>query len=211
MQIIQSDEAESATRSVASQSVKVYKEFRGLEKHLDVGRHLIKLERESDYDSIMAKWADTCKTVTGDYVQGEVAGAPVVTESPSLLADNPSLEEGWAMKKSKKSIRFSERVRSYLQETFFQGEETGVKANPADIACKMRSQRSSNGDKLFSKEEWLSTHQVARYFSMLSALNKSGVLKRNVNASQEEEEDLDYISEVEAMETRFQIRRELEL
>ena len=135
-----------------------------------------------------------------------------MTESPSVSADNPSLEEGWAMKKSKKSIRFSERVRSYLQETFFQGEETGVKANPADIACKMRSQRSSNGDKLFFlKEEWLSTHQVARYFSMLSALNKSGVLKRNVNASQKEEEDLDYISEVEAMETRFQIRRELEL
>ena len=140
--IIQSGEAESATRSVASQSVKVYKEFRGLEKHLDVGRHLNKLERGK-------KWADTCKTVTGDYVQGEVAGAPVVTESSSVLADNPSLEEGWAMKKSKKSIRFSERVRSYLQETFFQGEETGVKANPADIACKMRSQRSSNGVKLF--------------------------------------------------------------
>ena len=210
VQIIQSDEAESATRSVASQSVKVYKEFRGLEKHLDVGRHLIKLERESDYDSIIAKWAETCKTVTGDYVQGEVGGAASVTESPSVSADNPSLEEGWAMKKSKKSIRFSERVRSYLQETFFQGEETGIKANPADIACKMRSQRSSNGDKLFSTEEWLSTHQVARYFSRLSALNKSGVLKRNVSASQEEEEDLDYISEVEAMETRFQIRRELE-
>ena len=44
VQIIQSDEAESATRSVASYScpeqgcVKVYKEFKGLEKHLDVGR-----------------------------------------------------------------------------------------------------------------------------------------------------------------------------
>ena len=218
VQIIQSDEAESATRSVASYSfpeqgcIKVYKEFKGLGKHRDIGRHLIKLERESDYDSIIAKWAETCKTVTGDYVQGEVGGAPSVTESPSVSADNPSLEEGWAMKKSKKSIRFSERVRSYLQETFFQGEETGIKANPADIACKMiLCQRSSNGDKLFLKEEWLSTHQVARYFSRLSALNKSGVLKRNVNASQEEEEDLDYISEVEAMETRFQIRRELEL
>ena len=74
VQIIQSDEAESATRSVASYScpeqgcVKVYKEFKGLEKHLDVGRHLIKLERESDYDSIIAKWAETCKTVTGDHV-----------------------------------------------------------------------------------------------------------------------------------------------
>ena len=217
VQLIQSDEAESATRSVASYScpeqgcVKVYKEFKGLEKHLDVGRHLIKLERESDYDSIIAKWAETCKTVTGDYVQGEVGGAASVTESPSVSADNPSLEEGWAMKKSKKSIRVSESVRSYLPETFFQVEETGVNANLADIACKMRSQRSSNGDKLFSKEEWLSTHQVARYFSRLSALNKSGVLKRNVSASQEEEEDLDYISEVEAMETRFQIRRDLEL
>ena len=74
VQIIQSDEAESATRSVASYScpeqgcVKVYKEFKGLEKHLDVGRHLIKLERESDYDSIIAKWAETCKTVPGDHV-----------------------------------------------------------------------------------------------------------------------------------------------
>ena len=44
VQIIQSDEAESATRSVASYScpeqgcVKVY-EFNGLEKHLEVGRH----------------------------------------------------------------------------------------------------------------------------------------------------------------------------
>lgn len=183
VQIMQSDGAESATRSIASYScpeqgcVKVYKEFKGLEKHLDVGRHLIELERESDYDSIITKWAETCKTVTRDHVEGEVGGVPSVTESSSVSADNPSLEEGWAMKKSKKSIRFSKRVRSYLQETFFQEEETGVKANPADIARKMRSQRSSNGDKLFSKEEWLSTHQVARYFSRLSALNKSGVLK----------------------------------
>ena len=144
-------------------------------------------------------------------MQGEVGGAPSVTESPSVSADNPSLEEGWVMKKSKKSIRVSESIRSYLPETFFQVEETGVNANLADIACKMRSQRSSNGDKLFSKEEWLSTHQVARYYSGLSALNKSCVLKRNVSASQEEEEDLDYISEVDTMETRFQIRRELEL
>ena len=52
------------------------------------------------------------------------------------------------MKKSK-SIRVSEHVCSYLPETFFQVEETGVNANLADIACKMRSQRSSNGDNLF--------------------------------------------------------------
>ena len=109
MQIIQSDEAESATRSVTSHScpeegcVKVYKEFKGLEKHLDVRCQPNQVRKRKNYDSIIAKWAETCKTVTGDYVQGEVGGAPSVTESPSVSADNPSLEEGWAMKKSKKS------------------------------------------------------------------------------------------------------------
>ena len=60
---------------------------------------------------------------------------------------------------------------------------------------------------LETDQEWLSTLQVTRYFSRLLALNKRGVLKRNVSASQEEEEKLDYVSEKEAMETRFQIRR----
>ena len=144
-------------------------------------------------------------------MQGEIGVASSVTESPSVSADSPSLEEGWALKKAKKPTRFSERVRSFLQDTFFQGEQTGVKANPADIASKMKSLRSANGNKLFTKEEWLSTLQIARYFSRLSALSKRGVLQRNVSTSKEEEEDLDYISEIEAMETRFQIRRELEL
>ena len=36
-------------------------------------------------------------------------------------------------------------------------------------------------------------------------------MKRNLSAFQEEEEDLDYVNEIDAMDTRFQIRRELEL
>ena len=185
----------------STRNLKVYRSI------LDVGRHLVKLERESDYYSIIAKWVETCKTVTGDYVQGEIGVAPSMTEA----ADSPSLEEGWALKKAKKSTRFSESVRSFLQDTFFQGEQTGVNANPSDIASKMKSLRSANGNELFTKEEWLLTIQVARYFSRLSALNKRGVLKQNVSVSQEEEDDLDYVSEMEAMEKRFQIRRELEL
>jgi len=140
-------------------------------------------------------------------VQGEIGAAPSVTESPSVSADSPSLEEGWALKKAKKSTRLSEHIRSFF--AFFQEEQTGVKAKSSDIASKMKSLRSANGNKLFRNEEWLSTLQVARYFSRLSVLNKRGVLKRNVRASQEEEEDLDYVSEIEAMETRFQIRRKL--
>ena len=62
---------------------------------------------------MIAKWAKTCKTVTGDYVEGEIGVALSMIESPSVVADSPSLEESWALKKAKKSARFSERVRSF--------------------------------------------------------------------------------------------------
>ena len=42
--------------------------------------------------------------------------------------------EGWALKKGKKSTRFSEGTRSFLYDVFFQGEETGIKANAADVS-----------------------------------------------------------------------------
>ena len=120
--------------------------------------------------------------------------------------------EGWALKKGKKTTRFSEGARSFLHDVFFQGEETGIKANAADVSSKIKRVRLTNGKKLFSKEEWLSSDQIARYFSRLSALNKRGLLKRdNVTTQEEEEEDQDYLTEIQEMETRFEIRRELEL
>ena len=83
--------------------------FKSVQKHLHVGRHLIKREREFNYNSIIA---ETCKTVTGDYVHGGIGVAPSVIESSSASADSPKLEEGWALKKAKKSTQFSERVLS---------------------------------------------------------------------------------------------------
>ena len=213
-QITQQSESESATRAVAVYScqeddcVKVYKDYRSLMEHLDAGRHLYKLKRESDYDMIVAKWAETCKIISGDYVK---SAAPSTTELTAEPAHSPSLKGGWALKKAKKSIRFSPRVRSFLQEIFLQVEETGNKANPSDVSAKMKRIRSTDGDKLFSMKEWLSAVQMTWYFSRLSPHNKNGLLNRDVSAYHEDEDDFQYVNEVEAMNTRFQIRRELEI
>ena len=40
--------------------------------------------------------------------------------------------------KKKPSMADIQRVRSLLQEDFFQGEETGNKANPSDLVLKMK-------------------------------------------------------------------------
>ena len=48
-------------------------------------------------------------------------------------------ETGWALKKAKPGVRFSEPVKEFLKEIFLKGEETGQKADPVEVASKHRS------------------------------------------------------------------------
>ena len=94
------------------------------------------------------------------------------------------------------------------------GEETGKKATASDVAIKMKSLRDETGQKVFAKTDWLTEQQIARYFSRLSAQNKSGQLQRtsSLNMDEEEEADADDLAaEAETVRTRQQIRRDLEL
>ena len=68
-------------------------------EHLDVGHHLYKPERESDYDIIIAKWAETCKIISGDYVK---SAAPSTTELTAEPAHSPSLKGGLGFEEGKK-------------------------------------------------------------------------------------------------------------
>ena len=69
------------------------------------------------------------------------------------------------------------------------GEETGKKATASDVAIKMKSLRDETGQKVFAKTDWLIEQQIARYFSRLSALNKSGQLHRTSTLNMDEEEE----------------------
>ena len=88
----------------------------------------------------------------------------------------PTADMGWALKKTKKSVHFTTKVRQFLREVFLQGEETGNKATAEDVAARMRSMRTTEGTKVFTKDEWLTFTQISRYFSRLAALNRSGAL-----------------------------------
>ena len=67
---------------------------------------------------------------------------------------------------------------------------------------------------MFTKTDWLTEQQIARYFSRLSALNKAGRLQRTHSSLMNEDEEADaddLVVEAEAVRTRQQIRRDLEL
>ena len=67
---------------------------------------------------------------------------------------------------------------------------------------------------MFTKTDWLTEQQIARHFSRLAALNKSGHLQstRAVSLKEDEEtEDDDLAGETETIRTRQRMRRDLEL
>ena len=114
-------------------------------------------------------------------------------------------------------------MRQFLREVFLQGDGSGNKATAEDVAARMRSMRTTEGTKVFTKDEWLTSTQISRYFSRLAALNRSGALHKTEEArpaptepvsdgeeSEGEEED-PYVAEDSIIKTRLQIRRELEL
>ena len=67
-------------------------------------------------------------------------------------------------------------MKTHPKRIFLEGEETGNKASAADVCSRIRNQRDESGKKIFAKEEWLSADQMARYFSRLSFLYRSGRL-----------------------------------
>ena len=207
--------------------IKVYSSssHSSLQRHLDAGKHLLALERESTYDVIKKKWAETGKSISGSYVE---AAQPPTSASTSVSHSQsedplPKADMGWALKKTKKSVHFTTKVRQFLSEVFLQGEDTGNKAAAEDVAERMRSVRTAEGTKIFTKDEWLTSTQISGYLRRMAALNRSGGLHRREEVrpaptqpvpeggeSEDEEKD-PYVAEAPLIRTRLQIRRELEL
>ncbi|CAH3020126.1 unnamed protein product [Porites evermanni] len=190
--------------------IKTFQSFASLQRHLDVGTHMVRLVKESTYDEIRRKWAEACHSLGGGYVWGNSA----TFDSSDQAMPGEVVELGWAIQKNRKPVAFSEKAKSYLVDVFWAGEETEKKANASFVASRMKSLRDENGQKMFTKTDWLTEQQIARYFSRLSALNKAGRLQRTHSSLMNEDEEADaddLVVEAEAVRTRQQIRRDLEL
>ena len=63
--------------------IKTFKSFAALQKHLDVGKHMVKLAKESAYDEIKRKWTEACHSVGGGYVRGQASASSSDDQSPA--------------------------------------------------------------------------------------------------------------------------------
>ena len=77
---------------------------------------------------------------------------------------------GWALKAgASRRTRFTATQRSYLTDKFRRGEETGRKVDPASVARAMMTAKDAHGSRLFTRGDFLTSNQVAGFFSRLAS------------------------------------------
>ena len=141
--------------------VKCFQQYRSLENHLEYGSCNIVPERENLFDRAKKIYRD--KLLHGSDIQ------PVLASSTLPASNEEILEQGWALKTSKKPTRFNERQKRYLDEKFFIGQETGHKLDAATVALEMRYAKDECGNRRFTVDEFLTSRQVQSYFSRKAA------------------------------------------
>ena len=89
------------------------------------------------------------------------------------------------MKITRRAKLYSAAVKQYLTALFERGQQTGKKADPAAVAQDLKTARSADGKKTFHPDDWLSSQQIASFFSRLAALAKSSATTEEADVDAE--------------------------
>ena len=139
--------------------VSVYQEFKSLENRLDVRRHLTEQSGQKPVE-LCARcnrwWCSVLKFIISCNNRIECS-----------TCQQFIFGRVRALKREKKSTRFSRRVQPFLQEIFFQGEETGNKANPPDLAPKMKPEMKTNYSPRRNDFQWFKLLDIAAGYQPL--------------------------------------------
>ena len=137
------------------------------------------------------------------------AGSSAVPDPDSQPLDNEftksaalsTLSIGWALKTSStRRSRFSTQQKEYLTQLVFKiGESTGRKADPTNVAKAMGSARNDAGERLFSRDDFLTSQQIANFFSRLAAKKR---LDTSEEADFEEDESMAAKEALQAMRSQ---------
>ena len=150
--------------------IRVFQRLLALEKHLS----LEKCTKSPEEHSLM----DLAKIGYKSYLEEGVL---------ATFPSSPGTTLGWALRAVKKAYRFSEKQKSYLLAKFRIGQTTGHKLDAEVVSRQMRRARGTDGARLFQSSEFLTTSQVAAFFSRQStAVRQRDPDEADVQAAQEE-------------------------
>ena len=162
--------------------VKMYERYSSLEKHVSFGKCRMMPEKET--------LLDKAKKTYHTLLQEDTSAAKALGVKAVEATDGFCLPEGWALKSARKSARFNDAQKKYLEEKFNLGQETGHKQDPDKVSKDMRLARKADGSRLFSFDEFLSAQQIQSFFSRMAykTRNAAEASDTDVRAAQLEQE-----------------------
>ena len=172
----------------------VFERLEDLEIHLEIGEHK-KREGLGLYDKLKLDWVSRFTELTFEEYE---TTKPQYSEN--IGKSNPP--KGWALHKSKGGgKRFPKAVKHYLTAKYDLGEKTGNKCDPHKVAEDMRHAKLQNGDRQFSREDWLNKSQIKSFFSRITAARrKQSQLGTQISIDPDDDDLDEWLDEVEAVE-----------
>ena len=146
--------------------VSTFQRHCNVERHMHYGKCKFVEERHSPLDK--AKILYTEKLQEGSSAQPFITGSELSEQSAQALPQE------WALRSTKKAARFSAKQKAYLDDKFKIGEQTGFKADPAQVAQDMRHAKHEDGSRRFTVDEFLAPQQIKSYFSRMAAKFRQG-------------------------------------
>ena len=143
--------------------IKSYQTFSGLQNHLDIGRHIYALEKQTLLDKAMIQYGTRLE-------QGSTEEVPTIEAEPMQTAprQQSSVKMGWALNSNKGHKCLNETQKDYLMAQLKIGEQTGHNVDPVTASKSMRKAKNADSVRLFSPEEFLTLKQIASFFSRVS-------------------------------------------
>ncbi|CAB3988102.1 SURP and G-patch domain-containing 1, partial [Paramuricea clavata] len=146
--------------------VKTFQRFSSLQSHLDIGKHKYALERETLLDKAMLRYAENLES-------GESAFDQII-ESASGSSESLDVQPspiGWALKSSASRCRLTKNQKKLARKQ------------------TLTISRDIDGSSLFKSDEYLTSKQIASFFSRLSS--KKSAPEANSTSDNDDDDDED--------------------
>ena len=167
---------------------KVFQSYYNWFRHISIGKHTKRVERQSIRDYSIDKYVENIKQSQA------LSGLPQIIAAIESMRDQnvaptnvAALPVGWALKTRRETKRFTPAQVAYLTAKFNVGAQTGIKHNPQDIAEMMRREA-----QFPEKTDWLTWTQIQGFWSRLA---KQRERKQPANQAQavpdEDENEID--------------------
>ncbi|CAC5425036.1 unnamed protein product [Mytilus coruscus] len=150
---------------------KIFAKCFNLERHLAIGNHSYLTNSCTSMDEAVNVYASNCETLR----ESNILLVSTFTTDTELNINSDSEDRiGWAIKNKRKSTRFSLQVKDYLIQICEACDKTGKRQDCGSLSEEIKKASNENGEKLFKKEEWLSSTQIKGFIaSYLSRKSKS--------------------------------------